>query len=282
MRKSLLPGLILRLPHNSLSRTMGKITASRFSRLAVNHYIRHYHIDVSAVEKPVRDYRSLKEFFARRLKAGARPIAEGERVIVSPVDGTVSQLGDIRQGTLIQAKGKLYSVQELLGDTPEVAQRFYGGKFITIYLSPRDYHRIHLPVDGKLSKYTYLPGRLYPVNKIGVEHVEGLFARNERLITYIESKAAGCVAVVKVGALFVGSVKVVYNTATTNVKRGRCVIEPIAGSPEYRKGEELGWFEFGSTVILLFENNQINWAPQLCEGKAVLMGQILAEIDESK
>lgn len=280
MRKGLLGKIIHRLPQNAMSRTMGKITASRFSRLAIRRYIHHYKIDLDVVEKPVGEYRTLKEFFARRLKPAARPIAMEPGAIVSPVDGKVSQLGDIKQGTLIQAKGIEYSVAELLGDGEELADRFYGGKFITIYLSPRDYHRIHMPVDGTLEQYTYLPGRLFPVNEIGVKQVESLFARNERLITFVQSPDAGCVAVVKVGALFVGSIKVTYNTATTNVKHGRVHSEQIAGHPHVTKGQELGWFEFGSTVILLFEKGRLEWVSGLREGSAVLMGQQLAKFDE--
>ncbi|GED30299.1 MULTISPECIES: archaetidylserine decarboxylase [Brevibacillus] len=277
MRKKLLPVLIHRLPQNAMSRTMGKITASRFSRLAIQRYIRHYHIDSTVIEKPVSQYRTLKEFFCRRLKPEARPIAPGEHVIVSPVDGTVSQMGDICEGTLIQAKGKQFDVVELLGGSVEEAKRYYGGKFITIYLSPRDYHRIHMPVEGDLIRYSYLPGRLYPVNKLGIENVDRLFARNERLVTYIQTKDMGDLALVKVGALFVGSVKVSYNTATTNIKHGRQTNEPIMDTPHYQKGEELGWFEFGSTVILLLESNQLEWAKGIEIGKSLLMGQLLAE-----
>ncbi|ELK39172.1 phosphatidylserine decarboxylase proenzyme [Brevibacillus agri] len=282
MRKKLLPGLIHRLPQNAMSRTMGKITASRFSRLAIQHYIRHYKIDASIIEKPVTEYRTLKEFFTRRLKPGARPIAPGNDVIVSPVDGTVSQLGDICEGTLIQAKGKEFSVTELLGGSEEEAKRYYGGKFITIYLSPRDYHRIHMPVAGELVRYSYLPGRLYPVNRLGIENVDRLFARNERLVTYIESDGLGEIALVKVGALFVGSVKVVYNTATTNIKHGRQTDEPIEGKPHYAKGDELGWFEFGSTVILLLESSQLTWAAGVEKGKSLLMGQLLATLQKEQ
>ncbi|MGG1250744.1 archaetidylserine decarboxylase [Brevibacillus agri] len=282
MRKKLLPGLIHRLPQNAMSRTMGKITASRFSRLAIQRYIRHYKIDASIIEKPVTEYRTLKEFFTRRLKPGARPIAPGNDVIVSPVDGTVSQLGDICEGTLIQAKGKEFSVTELLGGSEEEAKRYYGGKFITIYLSPRDYHRIHMPVAGELVRYSYLPGRLYPVNRLGIENVDRLFARNERLVTYIESDGLGEIALVKVGALFVGSVKVVYNTATTNIKHGRQTDEPIEGTPHYAKGDELGWFEFGSTVILLLESSQLTWAAGVEKGKSLLMGQLLATLQKEQ
>lgn len=282
MRKKLLPGLIHRLPQNAMSRTMGKITASRFSRLAIQRYIRHYKIDASIIEKPVTEYRTLKEFFTRRLKAGARPIAPGHDVIVSPVDGTVSQLGDICEGTLIQAKGKEFSVTELLGGSEEEAKRYYGGKFITIYLSPRDYHRIHMPVAGNLVRYSYLPGRLYPVNRLGIENVDRLFARNERLVTYIKTNGLGDMALVKVGALFVGSVKVVYNTATTNIKHGRQTTEPIEGTPHYEKGDELGWFEFGSTVILLLESSQIKWAEGVEKGKSLLMGQVLAKVEKEQ
>ena len=282
MRIKLLPGLIHRLPQNAMSRTMGKITASRFSRLAIQRYIRHYKIDSSIIEKPVSEYRTLKEFFTRRLKPEARPIAPGHDVVVSPVDGTVSQLGDICEGTLIQAKGKDFTVTELLGGSEQVAKRYYGGKFITIYLSPRDYHRIHMPVAGNLVKYSYLPGRLYPVNQLGIENVERLFARNERIVTYIETDGLGSMALVKVGALFVGSVKVAYNTATTNIKHGRQTDEPITGTPHYEKGSELGWFEFGSTVILLVESSQLEWADRVEKGQSLLMGQVLATIETEK
>ncbi|WP_126425147.1 archaetidylserine decarboxylase [Brevibacillus marinus] len=275
MKKLIFRGLIHRLPQNAMSRTMGKITASRFSRLVIRGYINLYKVDVSMIEKPVEEYRTLKEFFTRRLQPHARPIAEGPEIVVSPVDGTVSQMGDIDQGTLIQAKGKPYTLLELLGYDAEMAERWYGGRFITIYLSPRDYHRIHMPIDGKLIQYTYLPGRLYPVNQLGVEHVDKLFARNERLITYIDSQAVGCVAMVKVGALFVGSVKVHYGPATTNVRRGRQVCQAFPETPFYEKGRELGWFEFGSTVILLFEKDRLEWAADVKVGKPLLMGQML-------
>ncbi|MFF0829936.1 archaetidylserine decarboxylase [Brevibacillus sp. NPDC003359] len=277
MGKKLLPGLIHRLPQNAMSRTMGKITATPFSRLAIQRYIKHYEIDTSIIEKPVSEYRTLKEFFSRRLKPAARPIAPDTDTIVSPVDGTVSQLGDISEGTLIQAKGKEFSVIELLGGSEEEAKRYYGGKFITIYLSPRDYHRIHMPVAGDLSCYCYLPGKLYPVNQLGIENVDRLFARNERLVTHIKTDDLGDMALVKVGALFVGSVKVCYNTATTNIKHGRQTHEKIAGTPRYEKGAELGWFEFGSTVILLLESNELDWATGVEKGKPLLMGQALAK-----
>ncbi|QDX92431.1 phosphatidylserine decarboxylase [Brevibacillus laterosporus] len=275
MKKRVFQGLINKLPQNVMSRQMGKVASSRFSRFAIQKYINHYQIDVSEIEKPVREYRSLKEFFTRRLKSEARPVDLNAEV-VSPVDGKVSQMGGIQQGTLIQAKGKTYTVSQLLGDDEHMAGRFYGGSFMTIYLSPRDYHRIHMPVEGKLFKYSYLPGKLYPVNDMGVEHVEKLFARNERLITYVQSKACGNVAVVKVGALFVGSVKVTYNAQTTNVKNGKQVCEVIGGTPFFEKGRELGWFEFGSTVILLFEKGEMNWAEGIKEGSVVKMGQKIA------
>lgn len=278
MKKLIVRGLIHRLPQNAMSRTVGKITASRLSRLAIRGYINLYKVDVSMIEKPVKEYRTLKEFFCRRLQPEARPIDKDPEVVVSPVDGTVLQMGDIDQGTLIQAKGKPYTLLELLGNDAEMAERWYGGRFITIYLSPRDYHRIHMPIDGKLLQYTYLPGRLYPVNRLGVEHVDRLFARNERLITYVDSPAAGCVALVKVGALFVGSVKVHYGSATTNVRGGRQVCQTFPDTPFYEKGRELGWFEFGSTVILLFEPERVQWAAGIEEGSPLLMGQALARI----
>ncbi|WP_232697576.1 archaetidylserine decarboxylase [Brevibacillus daliensis] len=270
--KRVLHGLISKMPQNVMSRQMGKVTSSRISRLAIETYIKHYKIDVSEIEKPVKEYGSLKEFFTRRLKPGKRPVDQAQEAIVSPVDGTVSQLGKIQQGTLIQAKGKTYTVSELLADDQQMAEKYFGGSFITIYLSPRDYHRIHMPVAGTLYRYSYSPGKLYPVNSMGVENVDSLFARNERLITYVDNEICGDVAVVKVGALFVGSVKVNYNTTTTNVKRGKLISEDISQPPVYEKGAEIGWFEFGSTVILLFEK-EVTWVPELQIGSTLRMGQ---------
>ncbi|HWJ03280.1 MAG TPA: archaetidylserine decarboxylase, partial [Verrucomicrobiae bacterium] len=181
----------------------------------------------------------------------------------------------ITDGALIQAKGICYSVTELLGQDKEKADRFTNGSFVTIYLSPKDYHRIHTPLEGQVLSSTYVPGTLFPVNPFGVRAVKGLFARNERLITYLASKA-GLIALVKVGATIVGSVKVNYGDETTNLPGGKLAMREYSPSPCLGKGEELGRFELGSTVILLFEPGRVQF--NVREGERVLMGQQIGEI----
>ena len=205
----------------------------------------------------------------RKLRPGLRPVTDGEDVFVSPVDGVVSQAGQIQDGLLIQAKGTSYSVLELLGQDLEMAERFRTGTYLTIYLSPRDYHRIHTPVQARVVGATYVPGTLFPVNPFGVRAVKGLFARNERLVTYLDT-GAGLLALVKVGAIIVGSVKVNYGAVTTGQPRGKLEKIIYRQGPLLAKGDEIGRFEFGSTVILLCETPiELEVRP----GDRVLMGQ---------
>ncbi|ABZ85304.1 phosphatidylserine decarboxylase [Heliomicrobium modesticaldum Ice1] len=260
------------LPQTWLSRQSGKWAASRWSRRAIPWFIRRYGVNLEEAEKSWQEYRSLADFFCRRLKPGMRPICPDESVIISPVDGKVSQIGTASAGRLIQAKGINYSLEQLLGDA-EQARRFTGGEFITIYLSPRDYHRIHAPMAGRVTGYAYWPGRLYPVNELGVRGVPNLFARNERLITYMKTDV-GQVAVIKVGAMMVGSVRVGY--AEIN-RRKRAKLISMTDGPYLDKGDELGYFEFGSTVILLYEPGAIRWKPGIETGTRLKMGEGLAE-----
>ncbi|MDN4073283.1 archaetidylserine decarboxylase [Fictibacillus terranigra] len=260
------------LPQNGISRIAGSFGRSKMSRWYVKPYAKMYDINVSEIEKPIQDYKHLTEFFSRRLKINARPIEQSPASIISPVDGVVSQMGRIQRGTLIQAKGIDYSVHSLLG---EAKKDFDEGSFITIYLSPKDYHRIHMPLDGEITSSTYIPGRLFPVNDIGVNHVKGLFTKNERLITYADTDA-GEVAIVKVGAFIVGSVKVVYSEPYKRARRK--VLKTAIRAEHFKKGSEIGHFEFGSTVILLFQNGQIDIDPSIKPGTAVKMGQKIGKI----
>ncbi|MGZ4032316.1 MAG: archaetidylserine decarboxylase [Tumebacillaceae bacterium] len=261
------------IPKNTLSRMAGKFASSSFSKLIVPFYIRKFNINVSEAEKEVEEYPNLVEFFIRRLKPHLRPIDEAADSIVSPVDGKVSQLGTIEQGNLIQAKGVFYTVTELLGGDAERAKRYEGGTFLTVYLSPTDYHRIHTPVAGTVTGYTYVPGTLFPVNPFGVRAVQGLFAKNERLITYFDTEA-GEVALVKVGATIVGSVKVEYDElAGTNIRGGQLSAKRVDNGPRYEKAEEVGRFEFGSTIILLFEPGQVELSERLQPEAVVRMGE---------
>lgn len=265
--------LLSLLPKNAISRLAGRFAKSRWSRPIIPGFARKFNIDLSEAALPIEAYPTLVDFFTRELKPGLRPTHPDPSVMVSPVDGRVAQFGRLDRGELLQAKGVTYTAADLLADS-ELAKRYVGGFFITIYLSPRDYHRIHTPVEGQVAGATYVPGKLWPVNPTGVEGVPGLFAKNERLITYLDS-SFGRVAVVKVGATIVGSVKVVYDAGLgTNIKGGRVDRRTFAG-PRLDKAEELGRFEFGSTVILLVEPGDFAWAPEVQVGAPVKLGQAL-------
>ncbi|MFD2171237.1 archaetidylserine decarboxylase [Tumebacillus lipolyticus] len=266
------------LPKNTVSRLAGRFAGSGFSRLFIPYYIRKFNINLHEVEKRWEEYPSLVEFFIRRLKEEARPIDRSAGSIISPVDGKVAQLGAIEDGNLVQAKGVFFTVEELLGGDRKRAERYRGGTFLTVYLSPTDYHRIHMPLDGAVNGSTYVPGTLFPVNPFGVRAVNGLFAKNERLITYFDTEA-GEVALVKVGATIVGSVKVEYDElAGTNIKGGRLEQKELTDGPRYAKGEEVARFEFGSTIILLFEPGQVVLSDQLQNEASVRMGEKIGQV----
>ncbi len=221
------------------------------------------------------DYASFNTFFTRALKADARPIDRDADSVVSPVDGTVSQAGRIENGDIFQAKGHRYSAADLLGDE-ETAERFINGSFATIYLSPRDYHRIHMPLDGELELMRHVPGRLFSVNTLTTAEVPGLFARNERVVTIFDTPA-GRVAIVMVGAIFVGSIETVWAgeiTPPAGDKIRSWKFGPGSGKAPVKlpKGAELGRFNMGSTVILLAEAGKIDWDAGLQAETAVKLG----------
>lgn len=280
MKDQVLWYLLKLIPKHTLSRLVGRVAASSASKPVIPLFSKYFNIQVEEAEKSLQDYHSLTEFFTRRLHPAARPIAtstDGLSLVVSPVDGTIAQVGRIEKGVLLQAKEVKYTVEELLG----AKNKFQHGSYITIYLSPKDYHRIHSPVAGQVVGYTYVPGTLFPVNALGVSKVHGLFAKNERLITYIRTSqlphSQADVAVVKVGATIVGSVKVVYHDQLgTNVKKGKLATGTIDG-PHVASGDELGWFEFGSTVVLLFEH-PVDFVPQVQAGAAIRMGEPLGTL----
>ncbi|TCS94934.1 archaetidylserine decarboxylase [Hazenella coriacea] len=279
MKKSITQKIWKWMPKKSMSRVVGRFAKHPISRRVIPVYIKMYDIDLSIVKRPLSEYENLLDFFIRELKPEARPIAVDPQVVISPVDGTISQAGMIDQGTLIQAKGVSYSLSELLGENDTYMEKFNGGKFVTIYLSPRDYHRIHMPVSGWIEELTYIPGELYPVNELGVRIFPGLFARNERVISYIQS-SCGQMALVKVGATNVGSIKVVFDEKIITNPRNRQLEnhKKYSESYHFQKGDEVGRFEFGSTVILLFEPNQIEWTIEAVSGTKVVMGQSIARV----
>ena len=263
------------LPKSAVSTAVGMATRlpvpAPVHRAAIKAFAKRYNVDLAEAEHEVSRYPTFAEFFTRGLKPGLRPIDAGEKVVVSPVDGAVSQVGYSEQGNCLQAKGISYTVDQLLGD-PEASRPFHGGAWTTIYLSPRDYHRIHSPLAGKIEGYSYIPGEFWPVNAASVKLKEALFCVNERLVTYLRDTPAGRCAVVKVGATCVSRIKASYDDVLTHTgKPGKEHQYPQAIPVE--KGGELGRFEMGSTVILLFEPGRVVWDDWLVPDAVVRMGR---------
>lgn len=234
-----------------------------------------YDVDLSeAEETDPTAYPDFNTFFTRALRPGARPMEEAEDAVACPVDGTVSQAGPIRADRLFQAKGHEYDLATLLGGCEERAAPFNGGSFATVYLSPRDYHRIHMPLGGRLTEMVHVPGRLYSVSPATTRVIPGLFARNERVVCLFET-AAGPMALVLVGATIVGGIETVWAGPVTPpaariVTRRRY---PDDEAPRLERGGEMGRFNVGSTVIVLFGPEAVEWAPGLVPGATVRMGQ---------
>lgn len=236
-----------------------------------------YRLDLTDAQKPVAEYGSISELFVRELRQGARPLADG---IVSPVDGFLRNSEVIEGGTLLQVKGIRYTVRELLGVADDTAVQFEGGSAVNLYLSPPDYHYVHAPVSGEIFRRDYIPGSLFPVNDFALHNVRGLFAVNERVVTYIRGES-GVVAVVMVGALNVGSITLNFEELTTNRRdfvgrRGdrRHFEQPITT----QKGDKLGRFNFGSSVVLLFTPG---WGRISAAPRKVRMGERIADIVQS-
>ena len=267
------------LPKSALSTAVGMATRlpvpAPLHRAAIKTFAKLYNVDAAEAEHALEHYPTFAEFFTRGLKAGARPIDPGEKVVVSPVDGAVSQVGYSEHGRVLQAKDIHYSVGELLGDEA-AAQPFHGGAWTTIYLSPRDYHRIHAPLGGTITGYAYIPGEFWPVNPASVKNKKSLFCVNERLVTYLDTVAGKC-AVVKVGATCVSRIKAAYEDVITHQGQpGKVHRYDTAIAVD--KGGELGRFEMGSTVILLFEPGRVKWDTSLQPEAVVRLGRRIGEI----
>ncbi|REK75833.1 archaetidylserine decarboxylase [Paenibacillus paeoniae] len=242
-----------------ISRLTGKFAQSAASRLMIPRFAKLYGIAVEEAEKELREYRTLNDFFTRRLKPGMRTIDSGPTTLASPVDALITGLGPINAGTMMNIKGQDYNVDELLDGSPR-AKSYYHGYYMVLYLSPTDYHRIHVPVSGAVTENVHIPGKVYPVNDFGLKHMKRVLSRNERLITYIRHEG-GEAAVIKVGAMNVSSIKYAAPLPKTVVK-----------------GDELAYFEFGSTVVLLLEEDTFTPRPDLKLGTKVRMGESLGEL----
>ncbi|WP_374572381.1 archaetidylserine decarboxylase [Acinetobacter sp.] len=261
------------VPQHKLSRVIGKVAASEnplVKNAVITAFKAQYGIDMSIAEQGnALKFKSFNEFFTRSLKDGARAIDADAGSIVSPADGAISQLGKIEAGDIFQAKGQSFSVEKLIAD-PQLAEPFKNGEFATVYLSPKDYHRVHMPFAGTLTETLYVPGELFSVNQTTAENIPGLFARNERMVCLFDTEL-GRMAVVLVGAMIVAGIETV---ATGKVKpTGR--LELNQHNLFLEKGAELGRFYLGSTAVILFEENKIQWDAAFKANSAVIMGEAL-------
>jgi phosphatidylserine decarboxylase len=281
LRARLFVWLQFLLPQHALSRLVWHATRSRFvpvKNLLIERFVKSFRPNMSEAHEPLPlRYGTFNEFFTRTLKADARRIDTDPRVIVSPVDGTISAIGRIAGSELLQAKGRSYSLEALLGGSPEQSARFIDGSFATLYLAPFDYHRIHMPADGTLTAAWYVPGRLFSVNATTAASVAGLFARNERIVCVFDDTYLGF-ALILVGALFVGSMSTRWHGDVTPAARRRPCELKAAENAELHvaKGAELGRFNMGSTVILLLPRGAAEWLPGFAAGSRVEVGQALA------
>lgn len=272
MKDALIVTALSLVPKNLFARWMGAFARTRFpgavQRLLLRWYVGKYQVDLTECEGTIEDYSSLVDFFTRPLKAGVRPVADAADALVSPVDGAVYAVGPVKQGRLYQSDGLDYSVRELLGGDA----RYDDGEYAVIYLSPRDYHRVHTPREGTVRRFHYLPGKLWPVFPAATRRIRDLFARNERLVAWLDT-SVGEVAVVLVGAFGVGRMRAVFTELISN-----------AGAPETRgeasmelgRAAELGRFEMGSTVILVLPRGTVRWT--IAPGEKVRLGQRIGHL----
>jgi phosphatidylserine decarboxylase len=270
------------LPQHAITQLVHRIT--RVENPAVKNWlIRSFmrRFDVDMHEAEIQDctrFPNFNAFFTRALRAECRPIATGKKNVACPVDGCVSQVGEIEQGRIFQAKGRSYSVLELLAGNAAIADEFSNGAFATLYLSPSDYHRIHMPVDGSLRQMSYVPGRLFSVNPPTTRAVPRLFARNERVAAFFDTPA-GRMGMVMVGALNVASIETVWAGEVTPPRRREIATWKYEDKDiSLTKGSEMGRFNMGSTVILLFGRKRVAWEGSLLPGAKLRMGKAIGTI----
>ncbi|MFT4614193.1 MAG: phosphatidylserine decarboxylase [Bacteroidia bacterium] len=272
-------------PQHLLSRCTGWLASMEhpawFKNGLISAFVRHFQVAMEEAQEPdMRRYASFNAFFTRRLRDDARPMAE--EGILCPADGAISQLGPITDGLILQAKGRHYSVEDLLGGDLERTAEFHGGQFATVYLSPRDYHRIHMPVAGRLTGTCYIPGKLFSVNGVTAENVDRLFARNERLVCYFDTDH-GPMAMVLVGAMIVAGIETVWAGRVAPPPRQPVTVD-YRVAPEavsLARGAEMGRFMLGSTVILLFPEGTMTFDERFAAGVATRMGEAMARYCQS-
>ena len=258
-----------------------RIKNTGFKNFQINQFIKLFNVNMSeAQQQNSSDFIDFNHFFTRELKADVRTDNTAKDELCCPVDGAISELGDIKDDQLFQAKGHYFNLSDLLAGDKDLTETFKNGKFATIYLSPRDYHRIHMPINGELTQMLHVPGDLFGVNKASVKTIPRLFARNERVISLFETPA-GSMALIQVGAIFVSSIETVWQGVVTPPRRKQVQIWQYNKETKLNKAQEMGRFNMGSTVVLLFTENSIEWNQDLIAEKPVQMGQLLGKIIES-
>lgn len=267
-------------PQHLISRAVGLLANTRHPAIKnalIRWFIQRYQVNMAeALHENAEDYACFNDFFTRELKPGARTFVTGANEIACPVDGAISQLGSIGQGRIFQAKGHHFDLVDLLGGNQEFAAPFEDGEFATIYLSPKDYHRIHMPLAGKLKAMVHVPGDLFSVNPVTVENVPNLFARNERVVALFDTEQ-GPMAMVLVGAMIVASIETVWAGQVAPRSKQVTTIHYGETAPalSLEQGAEMGRFKLGSTVVLLFPKGKMQWAEGLTAGAGVRLGQLL-------
>ncbi len=271
------------LPKHALSRLVGKLAAAEAGSLTtklIRLFIDRFGIDMSEAEfEDPAHYPSFNAFFTRKLKPGLRQVVSDPKIAALPVDGCISQLGEIQLGRIIQAKGHDFSARELLGGDAKLADPFQGGKFATIYLSPKDYHRIHMPLEGVLESMVYIPGDLFSVNPLTASHVPNLFARNERVACIFRTEI-GPMALVLVGATIVASIETIWAGTVTPPTGQQVTRWDYQGEQAItlQKGAEMGLFKLGSTVVCLFAPDVLDFIDTLQPGRETRMGAPFANL----
>jgi len=258
---------------------VARIRHRRIKNLLITGFVKFYKVNTDEIERELpKDFATFNDFFVRELKRGARDIDNDERTIVSPADGRVSVAGSLRANSLLQAKGFEYSLDDLLATDLDDSADYVDGRYATIYLAPFNYHRVHAPLDGELVAMRYVPGDLFSVNEATASKVTGLFRRNERLIMHFRTKV-GPAIVVLVGALNVGSISTPWSGEIRPRKTGTVdTIDTSGHDTSVRKGDLLGWFNMGSTVILLLPNGVCEWNDDLASGDTLRMGESIGTV----
>lgn len=267
------------LPKHALTRLAGLLAGAKLgglTTLMIEQFVKHYQVNTKEMMGKIQDYKTFNAFFSRPLIPSARPINYNADAVTYPVDGKISQFGKIEDKFLFQAKNHYYTTEVLLADAKEAAA-FQNGDFITIYLSPKDYHRVHIPFDGTLDKMIHVPGDLFSVNPFNAKHIPELFARNERVVCYFNT-SIGRMAVVFVGATIVRSIATAWaGTVAPNKNKDISIYEYAARNLSFPKSSEIGKFFMGSTVICLFEKDKIDFNKDMQSGQPTRMGMQMAK-----